>query len=147
MDDQNTDRPASPSPLKILVVDDKADSAKMLSLLLQLDGHDARPAFGGVEGLEAAKSFAPDVVFLDLGLPVMDGYQVAEEIRRISALRHTMLVALTGYGPGEFSGHHQQSRFDHHLLKPAEMADIKNLLAQAAQRKAAALGGAGVAAR
>lgn len=137
MDDPITDRSSAPSPLKILVVDDKADTAKTLSLLLQLDGHDARPAFGGVEGLEAAENFEPDVVFLDLGLPVMDGYEVAERIRQIETLRHTMLVALTGYGPGEGADRYQQSGFDHHLLKPAEIADIRNLLAQAAERKAA----------
>lgn len=137
MDDPNTDRPLSPSPLKILVVDDRADAAKTLSLLLQLDGHDARPAFDGAEGLEAAEDFEPDVVFLDLGLPVMDGYEVAERIRQNAALDHTMLVALTGYGPGERGERRRRSDFDHHLLKPAEIADIRDLLTQAAERKAA----------
>lgn len=137
MDDPNIDRPFSPSPLKILVVDDRADTAKTLSLLLQLDGHDARPAFNGAEGLEAAEDFAPDVVFLDLGLPVMDGYEVAERIRQMAALDHTMLIALTGYSPSERGDRHRQSNFDHYLLKPAKITDIRDLLVQAAQRKAA----------
>lgn len=139
MDDPNTAGPSSSTALKILVVDDKPDSAKMLSLLLQLDGHDARPAFSGAETIEAAEDFAPDVVFLDIGLPVMDGYQVAERLRQMTALQHTMLVALTGYGPGEGGERYHRAGFDHHVLKPAEPSVLKDLLLEAAERKAASL--------
>jgi len=137
VDDQNTARPSSSPPLKVLVVDDKPDNAKTLSFLLRLDGYDARPVYSGVESIEAAESFAPDIVFLDLGLPVMDGYQVAERLRRMTGLKDTMLVALTGYPHSECEDRYQQAGFDHHLLKPAELSEIQGLLLQVAERKAA----------
>jgi len=137
VDDRNIARPSSSTALKILVVDDKPDNAKMLSLLLQLDGHDARAAFSGAETIKTAEDFTPDVVFLDIGLPVMDGYEIAERLRKMTALENTMLVALTGYGPGEGGERYRQAGFDYHLLKPAEPEVLKDLLLEAAERKAA----------
>lgn len=136
MDDQTNGRTSSSPRLKVLVVDDKADSAEMLSLLLRLDGHDARSANSGPETIKTVEDFAPDVVFLDLGLPVMDGYQVAERLRAMDALEHTMLVALTGYGFHEDMERTRLAGFDHHIVKPADLAELQNLLHQAAERKA-----------
>jgi len=136
VDDQTNARPSSSSRLKVLVVDDKADSAEMLTLLLRLDGHDARAAFSGPETIKTVEDFAPDVVFLDLGLPVMDGYQVAQRLKEMPALEHTMLVALTGYGFNEDKERTRRAGFDHHIVKPADIDELQNLLLRVAERKA-----------
>jgi two-component system CheB/CheR fusion protein len=84
-----------------LIVDDNVDSVNSLALLLQLDGHETETAYAGEEALERARSFKPDVVLLDLGLPEMDGYEGARRLRTLSALENVRLIALTGYGQAE----------------------------------------------
>jgi len=101
-----------------------------LAMLLEANGHRLHVAHDGRVGLEAAKEFMPDVVLLDIGMPVMNGYETAQEIRKIPALAHTTLVALTGWAAEEDRLKSKDAGFDYHLSKPAELATIKALLSQ-----------------
>src|SRR5690606_7320756 len=93
--------PSELTSRRILVVDDNVDAAESLSLLLANEGHETRVAHGGVQALEVARSFVPEVMILDLGMPGMDGYAVAREVRKDPALARMRLIALSGYGQTE----------------------------------------------
>ena len=113
-------------PLRILVVEDNVDSADTLSLLLRLYGHDVQLARSGPTALEMAATSPPDVVLLDIGLPGMDGYQVAKRLRQQPEFKDVTLCALTGYTPSEADRQRQQETgFDHYYVKPL---NLKNLL-------------------
>lgn len=114
---------------RVLVVDDNRDAADSLAALLRLQGHAARIAYDGPAGLAAAAEFAPDVVLLDLGMPGMDGYEVARRIRAAPGLRGVALAALTGWGQPEDRRRTAAAGFDHHLVKPVEPAALEKLLA------------------
>ncbi len=121
--------PEAPSrSRRVLVVDDNVDAAELLAEVLELDGHEVSIAHDGVTALERVGTFAPDVVFLDIGLPGMDGYEVARRLReRLGALT-PKVVAVTGYGQ---AGDRQRSReagFDAHLVKPAELDTVRALV-------------------
>ncbi len=120
----------APSPRRILVVDDNVDTAESMALLLRLRGHEATVAHDGMEALELAASFEPQVVLLDIGLPELDGYQVAAELRRRPSTAGALLVALTGYGQEEDQRRAREAGFDHHLTKPVDPQVIYQLLAQ-----------------
>jgi PAS domain S-box-containing protein len=105
---------------RVLVVDDNVDAATSLALLLKLDGHDVKLAHDGPAALAAARSYAPQVILLDIGLPGMSGYEVARELRRDPAFAETMLIALTGYGQAEDRRKSKSAGFDHHLTKPID---------------------------
>jgi two-component system, chemotaxis family, CheB/CheR fusion protein len=115
------------APLRILVVDDNADSARMLRVLLKCEGHEARIALDGPAAIEAAKLYQPDVVLLDLTLPGMSGAEVATELRGITELSACLLVAVTGHGKERLP---IPSPFDHYFRKPV---DIDSLLASLAE--------------
>jgi CheY-like chemotaxis protein/anti-sigma regulatory factor (Ser/Thr protein kinase) len=115
--------------LRVLVVDDNADAAECLSLLLELRGHRTRMAYSGREALTAAAQFHPDVIFLDIGLPELDGYQVAEQLRADPAYRKTVLVALTGWGGSGDRRRAQEAGFDQHLVKPLDTSKLETILA------------------
>lgn len=120
--------------LRILVVDDSIETAQGLAMLLQASNHDVRTAHDGASAVKTALDYRPDVVFLDIGLPEMDGYAVAQRIRREPALQGAVLVAMTGYG---HEAHRQRSRdagFDHHLAKPADFDDVERILAAVPER-------------
>ena len=104
----------------MLVVDDNVDAATSLALLLKLDGHDVKLAHDGPAALAAARSFNPQVVLLDIGLPGMSGYEVARELRRDAAFADATLIALTGYGQAEDRRKSKTAGFDHHLTKPID---------------------------
>lgn len=104
-------------PLRVLIVDDAEDTARMLRVLLKGAGHEARTAFDGPEAIEAAAQFRPDVVLLDLTLPGMGGIEVAEGLRRLPGLVGCTIVAVTGYGEDVLPS---PSPFDRHFLKPVE---------------------------
>ncbi len=124
-----------PSPLKVLVVDDNVDGAESLAMLLTIGGHTAKTAHTGPAGLAAVKAFRPDVVFLDIGLPGMNGYEVAKHIRDDPALgARVALVALTGWGTDDDRQRATAAGFDHHLTKPAEAERVTALLAKLAPR-------------
>ena len=112
---------------RVLVVDDNVDSATSLMLLLQTMGHEVESAYDGVEALEAAQRFAPDTVVLDIGLPRMNGYEVARRLREQSD-RHYQLIALTGWGQQEDRERAQEAGFDHHLVKPVDVDQLARLL-------------------
>ncbi|CAN5223945.1 hypothetical protein BH10PSE16_BH10PSE16_30970 [soil metagenome] len=116
--------PAMAAMQKILVVDDNPDAAAMLGELLRLLGHEVRVAFGGREAMAAALMFRPDIVFLDIGLPDIDGYAVARQLRAQPETARMVLVALTGYGQSEDRLRTQEAGFDHHLVKPADASQI-----------------------
>ncbi|HVR98064.1 MAG TPA: ATP-binding protein [Thermoanaerobaculia bacterium] len=120
---------AAAASRRILVVDDNVDSAESLALLLQLYGHQARLAHDGVTGLEEARSFLPDVVLLDIGLPRLDGYSVARRLRQEPGLDHVTLIAMTGYGQEEDRRRSKDAGFDHHLVKPVDLDTLRGLLA------------------
>jgi CheY-like chemotaxis protein len=103
---------------RILVADDDPDGVETLAFLLRADGHDVRVAGDGPATLEAAKEFLPHVVFLDLGMPGMDGYQIAGELRRMDGLDRTLLVALTGYSRELDRQRAYEAGFDVFLVKP-----------------------------
>ena len=126
---------AAGSPLKVLVVDDNEDSAESLAMLLQVCGHDVRLAHDGLRALEEATDYRPDVVLLDIGLPKMDGYEVAAKLRQQPEYLTCVLVALTGYGQESDRQRSLDAGFDHHLVKPADFAKLQQILAEASQRK------------
>ena len=113
---------------RVLVVDDNVDAAKSLATLLEMTGHDVRLAYDGFSAVDLAISYQPEVVLLDIGLPGLDGYEVAERIRRQDALKDTVLIALTGYGQDSDRQRSQKVGIDHHLLKPADFDEIEYLL-------------------
>ena len=126
-----TPRPVLPAagPRKILVVDDQSDSARILARLLRTKGHDARVASDGESAFEAIDRDRPDVVLLDIGLPGMNGYEIARRIRGVELDGHHMLlVALTGYGQSEDIRLAREAGFDHHLVKPTDLDAIESLL-------------------
>ena len=119
-------------PLRVLVVDDNVDAAVTLGLLLKASGHDVRTAHDGVAAVQAVLDYRPSVVVLDIGLPGMDGYEVAKRIRQDPMLKHVVLVALTGYGQELDRETSEQAGFNHHLVKPARFAQLQKILATVA---------------
>jgi CheY-like chemotaxis protein/two-component sensor histidine kinase len=115
------------SSQRILVVDDNRDSAESLAMLLQVQGHEVQTAHDGLAALETARAFRPDIVLLDIGLPRMDGHEVARRLRREEG-RQAVLVALTGYGTDEDHRRSQEAGFDYHLVKPVELDALYQLL-------------------
>jgi CheY-like chemotaxis protein len=111
-----------------LVVDDNVDGAESLATLLKLLGHEVHVAHDGPAALLATADVRPEVVFLDIGLPGMDGYEVARRLRR-PGRSEALLVALTGYGQEEDRRRSREAGFDHHLVKPVDPAVLEDLLA------------------
>jgi CheY-like chemotaxis protein len=122
----------APKRLRVLVVEDNQDSADMLQMLLGLFGHEVRVACTGPAGVQAAGEWGPDVVVCDIGLPGLDGYGVAGELRRNPATAKARLIAVTGYGQEEDRRRARQAGFDHHLTKPVNPDALLELLAGAA---------------
>ncbi len=115
-------------PLRTLVVDDNVDGASSLALLMEMLGHEAAVAHDGPEALEMALASRPDLVLLDIGLPGMDGYEVAARLRQ-AGLASTVLAALTGYGREEDLARSREAGFDHHLVKPVDISTLQKVLA------------------
>ena len=113
---------------RVLVVDDNRDFASSLAMLLSELGNEVRVANDGAQGLEAAKAFVPQVAFLDIGMPKLNGYRLAEMMRAESALAHTHLVALTGWGQEKDRRAAQDAGFDRHLVKPVKLEQILDIL-------------------
>jgi CheY-like chemotaxis protein len=114
--------------LRILVVDDNADSAESLAMVLNLAGHEARTAHSGVAALKLARDFQPEAVLLDIGLPTMDGYEVARQIRASYGARPVTVIAMTGYGSEEDRRKSREAGFDIHLVKPLDLASLSRTL-------------------
>jgi PAS domain S-box-containing protein len=120
--------------LRVLVVDDNLDAANVLKLLVEEAGHLVRMAHTGPTALAAALDFRPDVMLLDIGLPELDGFEVAKRIRQEPLLHDIVLVAVTGYRPAEDRQRMQEAGFDHYLVKPADFEKLRQVLAEVAEK-------------
>lgn len=120
--------PQQPRRLSILIIDDNVDAAHTLGALCEYMGHEVEFAYDGGAGLDAARRLRPDVVFLDLALPRMDGFEVARQLRADPVLRDALIIAVTGSAQEEARQRVREAGFDHHLVKPADPAFIESLL-------------------
>ncbi|MCW5834624.1 MAG: PAS domain-containing protein [Labilithrix sp.] len=118
------------APRRVLVVDDNVDAAEMLSMMLELRGHETRTAHDGPAALTAATEWTPEVVFLDIGLPGMDGYEVARRLRADPAFAGTVLVARTGWGSADDKRRAREAGLDVHLTKPVDVTDVDAVVAR-----------------
>ena len=122
-------RAESTSRHRILLIEDNADSAESMRLLLELAGHEVQVAHDGPAGLERARSFQPRYVVCDIGLPgPLSGYAVAQSFRSDPALERTIMIALTGYGDSENQQRSLEAGFDAHVTKPVGYRDLMHLL-------------------
>ena len=113
---------------RILVVDDNRDAAESMAVLLRMEGHLVDIAYDGPAALEAVRSMRPDVVLLDLGLPGIDGFELAERLRAMPDGARTLLIAISGYGQDEHREKSRRAGFDRHFVKPIDPASVTELL-------------------
>jgi signal transduction histidine kinase/DNA-binding response OmpR family regulator len=125
--------PVVPQRRRVLIVDDNTDAAHSLSMLMEIGGHEVRLCYDGQSALAESETFQPDVVLLDIGLPGLDGLEVARRLRAMNLSPRPMLVALTGYGQADDVRRSQEAGFDHHLVKPADPQSLTALLASMRQ--------------
>ncbi len=114
--------------LRVLIVDDNLYAAESLGMLVKLWGHESHQAYDGGEALQAAETYRPEVVLLDIGLPVLDGYEVARNLRQSQSHAQTLIVAMTGYGQEADRMRTREAGFDHHMVKPVDLDELRNLL-------------------
>jgi CheY-like chemotaxis protein len=112
------------------VVDDNVDTAVGMTRLLELQGHEVHTAYNGAEALRVAREQSPEFVLLDIGLPEMDGYEVARRLRQEEGCQHTVIVAVSGYGREEDHDNGSRTAFDHHLLKPVDRDALLTILSE-----------------
>ena len=129
------DETPGPQPLRVLVVDDNQDAAQMLATVLEVQGHAVSVEYDGHGALQRARLERPQVMLLDIGLPDTDGYALARQLRSMPELRGAVLVALTGYGQQEDRRQAEAAGFDHHLVKPADLGQVAEILASAQQAR------------
>jgi CheY-like chemotaxis protein len=118
----------SPPLLRILIVDDNRDAADSLAMLLRTTGNDIRTAYDGLEAVQVASEFRPEVVLLDIGLPKIDGHEVAQRIRQETWGRQMCLIAVTGWSDETDRARSRAAGFDHHLVKPLDTGHLAQLL-------------------
>ncbi len=123
-----SDAPPSPLSRRVLVVDDNVDAAETLKGLLLILGNTVRTANDGMEALAQAASFMPDVIILDIGMPILNGYEAARRIREIPGLQNVRIIALTGWGQEEDRRRSADAGFDHHLVKPIDLDELEKLV-------------------
>jgi PAS domain S-box-containing protein len=128
--DADAEDPRPAGACRILVADDNADAAETLAMLLEADGHEVATAGDGIEAIARVKEFRPDIVFLDIGMPVMGGLEAAQQIRALASGREVRLVALTGWGQPSDRGRTEAAGFDLHLVKPLTAAALHDALAR-----------------
>jgi CheY-like chemotaxis protein len=121
----------------MLVVDDNESCAKVMAWLLESLGHTAQIALDGKTSIELAKSFHPDVVLLDIGLPVMNGYEICTAMRKDPGLQHTLFIAQTGWGRKEHVERSKEAGFDYHLVKPVDIEALKKIFSELDKTKCA----------
>jgi CheY-like chemotaxis protein len=114
---------------RVLIVDDNRDAATSLAVLLRMTGNETRTAHDGLEAVEVAATFRPDVVLLDIGLPKLNGHDACRRIRAQPWGKDMVLVALTGWGQDEDRRQSKDAGFDHHMVKPVDFAELMGLLA------------------
>jgi CheY-like chemotaxis protein len=128
---QASAQPTSPvdaAAVRVLVVDDNEDAAEMCATLLELAGHDVRRAYNGRSALALANAFRPRVVLLDIGLPDIDGYEVARALRRAPWAAGILLIAVSGWGQEQDKQRALEAGFDHHLTKPIDLSALERVL-------------------
>jgi len=135
--------PGTGPALRLLLVDDSVDAATLLSMVLEADGYDVRIAHESTQALEIAARFKPEVVLLDLGLPGMDGFQLAQEMRKLDSTASALLVAVTGYGQAGDRQRSHDAGFDYHLVKPVAVDEIHRVI-ETRFPKTSSLSGSGV---
>jgi CheY-like chemotaxis protein len=113
---------------RVLIVDDNRDAAKNLSMLLQMEGHDVTVAYDGPSALELARTNLPDVILLDIGLPGLDGLEVARRLREDPSRPDVLLVALTGHAQDEDLCRSREAGFNAHLIKPVKLDTLNKLI-------------------
>jgi CheY-like chemotaxis protein len=113
---------------RLLVVDDNRDAAESMSMLLQMWGHEVAFVYDGPSALETAEQWRPEAVFLDIGLPGMDGYEVAERMRALPHAKGAVLIAITGYGQDDDRLRSQRAGIEHHLVKPVAPDALRSLI-------------------
>lgn len=128
-------RPAA-GRCRVLIVDDDEDTAESLAMLLEANGHHVRMAHDGPAALDAALEYRPDVMLLDIGLPMLNGFEVAERLRKMPEIESTVLVAVTGYGQERDRQRTTEAGFDFHLVKPADFNEVQKILSTVAERPA-----------
>jgi CheY-like chemotaxis protein len=116
--------------MRILIVDDNRDAADSLRMLLEASGQEARCAYDGSNALEVTQAFHPEVVLLDIGMPVMDGYQVVREMRNRNLVPRPKIAALTGWGQDTDKNKAVAAGFDHHFTKPVSADELLAFLAE-----------------
>jgi len=124
------DADTSSAPKRVLVVDDNVDAAESMSMLLELQGHETRMAHDGLEAIEVARAFTPDLILMDIGMPRMDGLEAARRIRELALEPRPMIVALTGWGQDVDRRNSLAAGIDRHLVKPVEPRTLCELLEQ-----------------
>jgi CheY-like chemotaxis protein len=124
--------PRAAASLRILVVDDNVDAADTLAAMLRLMGHHVQPVYSGIHALQVAGDVDPDLVFLDIGLPQMDGFEVMRRLRRL-VRRQAWCVALTGYDNVETRHRCRDAGFDEHVAKPASLERLAKVIERAAK--------------
>jgi CheY-like chemotaxis protein len=120
---------AAKQGLRVLLVDDNVDAAQILGLLLESNGTNVHVEHHPVRALECARTFAPDVCLLDIGLPEMDGNELARRLRQLPQTRDAVLIAVTGYGQPQDRDAALAAGFDHHFVKPIDSAKLVAMLA------------------
>ena len=121
-------------PLRVLCVDDNRDAATTLAMLIQLAGNETETAHDGLEAVKMAAAFRPDIALLDLGLPKMNGYEAAREIRQQRWGQDIVLVALTGQAREEDKRQSRAAGFNYHIVKPLDPAALEDLIAESRTR-------------
>ena len=124
---ETSDRHVSP---RVLVVDDNEAAAKTLALFLSIHGYEIREAYGGAQAIRTAEAFFPDVVLLDIGMPILDGFDVAKRMQQTPGVDRAILIAVTGRGGDEWIARTRAAGFRHHLVKTGEPEAVLRLLAQ-----------------
>jgi CheY-like chemotaxis protein len=123
---------------RVLVVDDNVDAAESTAAFLRLEGHEVKTVTDGNEALSSVRVFAPHVIVLDIGLPGLDGYEVARRLREQGDTSHTLLIAVTGYGAKEDKEKAASSGFDYHFVKPTDPRQIQRAIEQGRRPEAVA---------
>ena len=127
---EHSTQPALTTRRRILVVDDNRDSTEMTAILLGAWGQEARVAYDGLSALSIGRTFLPEIVLLDIGLPNLDGYETARQIREEPWGKEVMLVAVTGWGQASDFNKSREAGFDHHLVKPVAPDRLRSLIAE-----------------
>lgn len=120
---------------RVLIVDDYPDAAEITSTLLRLLGHDCRPVQCGRHALAEAATFEPDIALLDVGLPDLNGYDLARELRKMARDRPLYLAAITGFGGPDDRARAFAAGFDQHVLKPADVGKLRDVIERAERRR------------